>query len=241
MSNINKSYFKYINKYIKESIDKNKDLYLTNPQYYEYNGTFLNAKYNTKYDRVLMSPLSIRFSQNNIHYFFDKSRTETLKKLNDELMFENTVFRTLKYLRDNLPHYQTIKETKKQKVSVITIPFLPINVIKVYLDKSKEKYVLISLDNRRLYVLQYIARLYYPEHLLLTLINIIDIQYKDLEEHNIQKFENNPYGTQEINITSNKYANKSLKKNVNNLCVIGRKLIDTWSWYMPFKECKYQD
>lgn len=238
MTNINPKYFKYINKYIEKSITANKDLCLSNPEYYEYNGTFLNAKYNCNYDRVLISPLSIRFSQSNIHYFFDKSRSFELKKHNNETMFENTVFRTLKYLRDNLKYYHILKKTKKQIIAKITIPFLPINVLKVYLDSEKTQYVFVSLDNRRLYTLQYIARLYYPEYLLLAEVNIVEVHYQQLQESNLVKFANN-YGVQSISITSNKYENNKIKRKEKK--EKDRKLIDTWCWYGPFKAAKYND
>lgn len=234
----NPNYIKYINKYIEKSITANRDLCLTNPEYYEYNGTFLNAKYNCNYNRVLISPLSIRFSQSNIHYFFDKSRSFELKKHNKETMFENTVFRTLKYLRDNLQYYHIFKQTKKQTIAKITLPFLPINVLKVYLDKEKTKYVFVSLDNRRLYTLQYIARLYYPEYLLLAEVNILELDYQQLQESNLSKFSNN-YGVQAINITSNKYESEKVKGKEKN--DKDRKLIDTWCWYEPFKKAKYND
>jgi len=233
-----KDYVSYINKYIKESIKKNEDMLLENPEIYENNGTFFNAKYRSNYDVCLISPLSIRFSQSMIHLYFDKSRTEVLRNDKDKtLIYENTVYRTLKYLRENINKYQVLNTIGKQKVVRITIPFLPINVLKVYLDDKKEKYVLISLDNRRLYVQQYIARLYFPEYLVLIPANIQEVEYNNLNNINTFKFGKNSYGTQTVDIVSS-----SKKTNSNSRSQKTRKVYETWQWYRnPFQEAAYPD
>lgn len=232
------NYVKYINNYINESISKNEDIPLITPQVYENNGTFFNAQYRCNYDICLISPLCIRFSQNNIHLYFDKSRTEALRNSkNKTLIYENTVYRTLKYLRENIEKYQVLKTVKTQKVVRMTIPFIPINVIKVYLDEKKEKYVLVTLDNRRLYVQQYIARLYYPEYLVLIPVHIQEVEYKNLNPINTIKFGKNKTGTQNVSIQSSDKTTSSNSRSKKDV-----KVYENWIWYRnPFKEAAYPD
>lgn len=106
-----------------------------------------------------------------------------------------------------------------------------------YINKYIEKSITANKD-LCLYTLQYIARLYYPEYLLLAEVNIVEVHYQQLQESNLVKFANN-YGVQSISITSNKYENNKIKGKGKK--EKDRKLIDTWCWYGPFKAAKYND
>ena len=216
-------YISKLNSYIKTTLEKEKNTYYNDDDYYKKIQDYKDEKYKSiDGETVLLSPLTIRFSQKHIHYFFDKNRTQNLRKKGENEIFENTIYRNIKHIRESIDDFPIIEKLKDGTIIAQILHKFPI--IKIIRIKYGNKNLYMTLDNRRLYILQYIARLFYPKYILLIKANIIDISIEKLNTMNAKKI-NSKFGSQNLIIS---------KKNQT-------KIIDTWSWYKKFKLCKYQD